>query len=113
MKVDALFVFGKEVIYTARRKKPETLEELAAERNRSEKELHYWENQEKILKHRVSELTRKERTNRLCIRAGMLESFLEKPEQLTNDQVMELLKVAFRQPEVKQALREMLNCDTS
>ena len=96
-----------------RKKKPETLEELAAERDRSEKELHYGENQEKILKHRVSELTRKERTNRLCIRAGMLESFLEKPEQLTNDQVMELLKVAFRQPEVKQLLREMLNCDTS
>lgn len=96
-----------------RRKKPETLEELAAERDRSEKELHYWENQEKILKHQISELTRKERTNRLCIRAGMLESFLEKPEQLTNDQVMELLKVAFRQPEVKQTLREMLNCDTS
>lgn len=96
-----------------RRKKPETLEELAAERDRSEKELQYWENQEKILKHRVSELTRKERTNRLCIRAGMLESFLEKPEQLTNDQVMELLKIAFRQPEVKQVLREMLNCDTS
>ena len=96
-----------------RKKKPETLEELAAERDRSEKELNYWENQEKILKHRVSELTRKERTNRLCIRAGMLESFLEKPEQLTNDQVMELLKVAFRQPEVKQLLREMLNCDTS
>jgi len=97
----------------ARRKKPETLEELTAERDRSEKQLHYWKNQEKILKHRVSELTRKERTNRLCIRAGMLESFLEKPEQLTNDQVMELLKVAFRQPEVKQTLRKMLNCDTS
>lgn len=97
----------------ARRKKPETLEELNAERERSEKELHYWEDREKILRHRVSELIRKERTNRLCIRAGMLETFLEKPEQLINDQVMDLLKVAFRQPEVKKTLREMLNCDTS
>ncbi len=92
----------------AREKKLETLEELTAEMKRSEKQLHYWEDQEKILRHRVSELTRRERTNRLCTRAGMLESFLEKPEQLTNDQVMELLKVAFRQPEVIQTLREML-----
>lgn len=95
----------------ARRKKPGTLNELMAEMERSEKQLHYWEDQEKILRHRVSELTRKERTNRLCIRAGMLESFLEKPEQLTNDQVMELLKVAFRQPEVMQTLREMLKSE--
>ena len=95
----------------ARRKKPETLEELTAEMERSEKQLHYWEDQEKILKHRISELTRRERTNRLCIRAGMLESFLEKPDKLTNDQVMELLKVAFRQPEVIQTLREMLESE--
>ena len=95
-----------------RRKKPETLNELMVEMERSEKQLHYWEDQEKILRNRVSELTRRERTNRLCIRAGMLESFLEKPEQLTNDQVMELLKVAFRQPEVIQTLREMLESET-
>lgn len=91
-----------------RKKKPETLEELTAEMDLSEKQLRYWEDKEKILRHQISSLTRKERTNRLCTRAGMLESFLEQPEQLTNDQVMELLKVAFRQPEVIQTLREML-----
>lgn len=91
-----------------RKKKPETLEELTAEMDLSEKQLRYWEDKEKILRHQISSLTRKERTNRLCTRAGMLESFLEQPEQLTNDQVMELLKVAFRQLEVIQTLREML-----
>lgn len=94
-----------------RRKKPETLNELMAEMERSEKQLHYWEDQEKMLRHRISELTRRERTNRLCIRAGMLESFLKKPEQLSNDQVMELLKVAFRQPEVIKTLKEMLESE--
>lgn len=54
-----------------RRKKPETLNELMAEMERSEKQLHYWEDQEKILRHQISELTRSERTNRLCIRAGI------------------------------------------
>lgn len=96
-----------------RKKKPETLEELTAEMDLSEKQLRYWEDKEKILRHQISSLTRKERTNRLCTRAGMLESFLEQPEQLTNDQVMELLKVAFRQLEVIQTLREMLESEAN
>ena len=94
------------------RKKPDTLEGLDAERKEAEKKVRYWENREKILKHQQTQLTRKERTNRLCIRAGMLESFLQKPEQLTNEQVMELLKIAFRQPEVMKVLSEMLKGDT-
>ena len=89
-----------------------TLETLEKEK-KAEKKLRYYKDREKILSHQVSKLTRKERTNRLCTRAGMLESFLQRPDALTNDQVMELLKIAFRKPEVKQALGEMLNCDTS
>jgi len=81
-----------------RSKKPETLDKLAVERDRSQKELRDWEDRSKILKHQQSEHTRRERTNRLCTRDGMLESFLEKPEQL---------------PKVKQALREMLGSGTS
>ena len=38
----------------------------------------------------------------------MLESFLVHPELLSNDQVMDLLKIAFRQKEVNEALNEML-----
>lgn len=94
------------------RKMPDTLEGLDAERKEAEKKVRYWENREKILKHQQTQLTRKERTNRLCIRAGMLESFLKKPEQLTNEQVMELLKVAFRQPDVMGFLSEMLKGET-
>lgn len=94
------------------RKMSDTLEGLDAERKEAEKKVRYWENREKILKHQQTQLTRKERTNRLCIRAGMLESFLQKPEQLTNEQVMELLKIAFRQPEVMKVLSEMLKGDT-
>ena len=57
----------------------------------------------------LKRLTRSERTHRLCTRAGMLESFLIAPEELTNDQVMELLKIAFRQPEVALALAKMIH----
>ena len=52
--------------------------------------------------------TRRERTHRLCTRAGMLESFLHDPEALSNDQVMTLLKTAFQQEPVQQALKKML-----
>ncbi len=39
----------------------------------------------------------------------MLESFLVSPEEFTDDQVMELLKIAFRQPEVALALAKMVH----
>nr|WP_308520932.1 DUF3847 domain-containing protein [uncultured Stomatobaculum sp.] len=94
---------------TLTKKKEKTLEELRAEIEKSEKRLHYYDQQEKILRKKViPQLTRSARTNRLCTRAGMLESFLGQPELLTNDQVMELLKVAFRQTEVKEALKKMI-----
>ena len=49
------------------------------------------------------------RSYRLCTRAGMLESFLVCPGELTDDQVMELLKISFRQPEVVLALAKMVH----
>ena len=51
----------------------------------------------------------RERVHRLCTRAGMLESFLVCPGELTDDQVMELLKISFRQPEVVLALAKMVH----
>ena len=94
---------------TKKKSELKTLEEISEEIERSEKKRRYYEQQEKILTRRViPQLTRAARTNRLCTRAGMLESFLEKPELLSNDQVMELLKIAFRQKPVQEALQAML-----
>ena len=53
----------------------------------------------------AKELTRKARTRRLCTRGGMLESFLQAPSILTDDDVMELLTFIFRQPIVQRNLR--------
>ena len=96
-----------------RRKKPETLAELQTEVERAEKELHYLENRQKIQEKQARELTRKARTRRLCTRAGILESFLERPEDLTDDQVMELLRIAFRDEKVRSRLEEMLQENSS
>ena len=82
---------------------------LRSEKAKAEQQLRYYKYREKILEHQIPELTRKARVHRLCTRAGMLESFLIAPEELTNDQVMELLKISFRQPEVVLALAKMVH----
>ena len=96
-----------------KKKNPDSLESLQAELEKAERKKKYYEQQEKILTRKViPKLTHAERTNRLCTRAGMLESFLVHPELLSNDQVMDLLKIAFRQDEVKEALNEILKTVT-
>ena len=82
---------------------------LRSEKSKAEQKLRSCQHREKILERQMSELNRRERVHRLCTRAGMLESFLIAPEELTNDQVMELLKIAFRQPEVALALAKMIH----
>ena len=80
---------------------------LRSEKAKAEQQLRYYKHREKILEHQIPELTRKARVHRLCTRAGMLESFLIAPEDLTNDQVMELLKIAFSGFHPSSALRRL------
>ena len=63
------------------------LEKLNRELEKSEKKLRKAMNDEKALQHQLKQLTRKERTHRLCTRGGMLESFLQETERLTDDDV--------------------------
>ena len=63
------------------------LEKLNRELEKSEKKLRKAINDEKALQYQLKQLTRKERTHRLCTRGGMLESFLQEPERLTDDDV--------------------------
>ncbi len=68
----------------------EKLDRMKTQKEKAEQKLRYYQHQEKMLEHRIPELTRKARTHRLCTRGGMLESFLICPGELTDDQVMEL-----------------------
>ena len=87
----------------------EKLDRMKTQKEKAEQKLRYYQHQEKMLEHRIPELTRKARTHRLCTRGGMLESFLICPGELTDDQVMELLKLSFRQQEVALALAKMIH----
>lgn len=73
----------------------EKLEKLEQKRQKAEKQLTAAKHKEKYLEHAMKRLTRKERTHRLCTRAGMLEAFLREPTILTDDDVMELLTFLF------------------
>ena len=72
----------------------EKLEKLNQEIAKGEARLRRAQHEEKILEHQVKQLTRKERTHRLCTRGAMLESFLLRPEVLTDEDVMDILKQA-------------------
>ena len=72
----------------------EEVEKLRREQYVAEQKLRACQHREKILERRMSELNRRERVHRLCTRAGMRESFLVCPGELTDEQVMELLALA-------------------
>ena len=86
----------------------ERLNKLNAQIASDKDELDLLRRQEKILASQAKELTRRERTHRLCTRGGMLESFLRKPDAVTDAEVMELLILAFRNPEVQARLNKLL-----
>lgn len=90
-----------------RRKKPQALPELYTAKEEAAEELKKAKQKEKILEHQLSKLTRNARNHRLCTRASMLESFLPNPELLTDEGVMTVLKIAFRQPGMKPVLEKL------
>ena len=81
---------------------PDTLklEKLNRELEKSEKKLRKAINDEKALQHQL--------THRLCTRGGMLESFLQEPERLTDDDVMLLLKLIFHRQDTQELLKKLL-----
>ena len=86
----------------------EKLEKLKREQRITEQKLTVARHREQQLSHEIQCLTRRERTHRLCTRAGMLESFLQEPTILTDDDVMDLLKFMFDIPAVRQKLDELI-----
>lgn len=82
----------------------EKLEKLKHEQYVAERKLTAAKHREKRLESEIKQLTRSERTHRLCTRAGMLETFLREPTVLTDDDVMELLTFIFHCEAVQKKL---------
>ena len=76
---------------------------------RTEKEITRLEHQKKIKQHEAKQLDRKRRNRRIFTRGGMLESFMQRPLQLTDDQVYRLLQTAFNTEDVKALENTLIN----
>ena len=55
---------------------------------KGERRKKYYENEIRIKEHQIKYLTRAERTHRLCSHGGMLEKFIERPDILSDEQIM-------------------------
>ena len=86
----------------------EQLEKLKQQKYVAEKKLTAAKHKEKRLESEIKQLTRSERTHRLCTRAGMLETFLREPTILTDDDVMELLTFIFHGEVVQKKLNMLI-----
>ena len=86
----------------------EQLEKLKHQKYVAEKKLTAAKHREKQLQHELKQLTRRERTHRLCTRAGMLETILKEPTVLTDDDVMDLLTFIFHGEAVQKKLNMLI-----
>lgn len=86
----------------------EKLEKLKHEQYVAERKLTAAKHREKQLESEIKRLTRRERTHRLCTRAGMLETFLREPILLTDDDVMELLTFLFHGESAQKKLNSLI-----
>lgn len=86
----------------------EKLEKINKDIEETENRLRRAEREEKILQHQLKTLNRKERTHRLCTRGAMLESYLPRPEILTDEQVNLILKTLFNSSNISQIFDKIL-----
>lgn len=75
---------------------------------RTEQEITRLEHLQKIKQHEAKQLDRKRRNHRIFTRGGMLESFMQRPLLLTDDQVYRLLQTAFDTEAVRELERALI-----
>lgn len=83
-----------------------TLEELQAEREKAEQDLRMRQENLKKLKQKEAELTRSQRTHRLCTHGAMLEQYIS-PDDFTDEQIDRILKAVFRRSETIEMLQSV------
>ena len=86
--------------------KNKSIDELRELLLKGEAELKVLHNKSKYYESQINLLTRKERTHRLCTRGAMLEKFLGCPDELTDEQVETILKIAFQPEAVSRAIEQ-------
>ena len=80
-----------------------SLQELAAEQKNIENELKIMKQKRRILEQQKKDLTRRQRTHRLCNHGGLLEHFLPS-DQFTDAQMKTILQELFQKPETQELM---------
>ena len=73
----------------------------------AEEEIRQLQNRKRKLLNQKKDAERKARTHRLIERGAILESLLEKPEQYSNEQIKDLLEIAFQTAQAQEHLRKI------
>ena len=84
------------------------MDKLKAAQEKTLQKLHKAQEEEKQIRKRMAELTRNERTHRLCTRGGYLEKLLQESKLLTDEDVFKYLDYALNAPYAKKALENLL-----
>ena len=84
------------------------MDKLKAAQEKTLQRLHKAQEEEKQIRKRMAELTRNERTHRLCTRGGYLEKLLIEPELFTDEDVFAFLDYALKTPYVETRLNSIL-----
>lgn len=87
----------------------EEIEKITQRIEKVEAKLRKAQQQKKVLEHQAKELTRKERTHRLCTRGAMLESYFPQPEAVTDEQVGTFLKLLFHQSDTHELMQRIFS----
>lgn len=85
--------------------KRKTTAELQAELETAKQEKKITEQRIKILKNMQKELTRRERTHRLCVHGGMLERYLN-PREFSDEQIERILQTIFSESRTRELLEK-------
>lgn len=88
--------------------KKKTIAELQAELEKAKQEKKITEQNIKIFKNLQKELTRRERTHRLCVHGGMLEHYLS-PGEFSDKQIERILQEIFSKSWTKELLEKERN----
>ena len=83
-----------------------TREELQAEIEDGKKKIRQFENQEKMLRQKLSKEERRTRSHRLIVRGAVFESIVPEAKNMTDDEAAAFLRVALTSEEAREYLKK-------
>lgn len=88
-----------------------SIPELRKSIEEAEKKKGVYERELKIKEGQVKKFIRQERTHRLIQRGAILEKFLIDPGALSEDQVIEIVTMAFQKTDIQEKLKKMISAE--